>query len=135
MHQMNRRKLLSTAAVGLPAIALAGCTSTQIASFEANWSSFVAKVQSLVNQAAGYIPTIQSIANQVAAMFGPTWQTAVALTNAVVNQVVAALQAIITAASPPAVSSFASRLNAAPPGVAVRVGTTKEGVTIYGYRS
>jgi hypothetical protein len=137
---ITRRKLLSSAVVGVPALALVGCSTTQVSTFEASWTSFVDQVQGLVNNAKGYIPIVESIASTLAAMFGPTWQTAVALTTAVVNQVVGALTAVVTNLAPPAAAAMRLRLRRSSLQLPVVIGVlpptpyAPNGVIVHGYQ-
>ena len=97
---LTRRHLFATAAPAVGAFALYGCAD--LATFEQSWSSFVATVQSYVSQAVTVIPTIEGIATTMASLFGPAWTGVVTLTEAVVNQVVAAITAAVTSLPPAA---------------------------------
>ena len=131
--QITRRNLLTGVAPGA-LLAVAGCTSTQVASFEAQWTTIVSTVQSAVAAAAGYIPTIESIANTVASLFGPTWQAAVAAGTVIVNQIITTLTNVVNNLTPPAAARMRARLRASSPAVPTVIGVTAQGVSITGYR-
>jgi len=137
--EMTRRKLLSSAVIGGGAVGLAACTTAQISTFETSWTAFVDQVQGLVNNAAGYIPIVESIAATMASLFGPTWTSAVALGTAVLNQVVGVLTSVVTNLAPPAVASLRSRLRKSSLRLPVIIGVTPptsfepNGVVVHGY--
>jgi hypothetical protein len=137
--EMTRRKLLSSAVIGGGAVGLAACTTAQISTFETSWTAFVDQVQGLVNNAAGYIPIVESIAATMASLFGPTWTSAVALGTAVLNQVVAALTSVVANLAPPAVASLRSRLRRSSLRLPVIIGVLPpttympNGVVVHGY--
>lgn len=131
---LNRRSLLSTVAVLAGAIALAGCSSDQIASAEASWNSVVSAIQSGVAKAAAYIPTIESIVATAASLFGPGYAAIVQVGTAAFNQVLATLVNVLNSASTPIVASARRRLMASSPQVPVVIGVTPMGIQVAGYR-
>jgi hypothetical protein len=107
---MNRRKLLVLA---IPAVAMAGCTSTQIAQFQQEWSNFVDKVNALLAKGCGLLPGFIATANSIeaiAAVFYPSGAMAIAAGAAGVQAVASAICGMIPAGPPPVV---AARLHAA----------------------
>jgi hypothetical protein len=131
---MSRRKLLTGVAVGAVAASVAACSTTQIASFESAWASIVDEVQSAVAAAAQYIPTVESIAQTAASLFGPAWQAAVAAGTVVVNQIITTLTSVVNSLTPPAVTSLRAKLRASSVAAPVVIGTTTGGVVVHGYK-
>ena len=132
----SRRGFLSGAAMlAAGAVALGGCSSTQIATFEAQWASVAGSVQSAVNAAVGYIPTIESIAATAASLFGPAYVTIVQAGSAVFNQLVQALVNVVNNISPPAAQAVRARLARSSPVAPVLIGTTPGGVRVLGWKS
>ena len=88
---LNRRTFL----LGTTCVALAGCSTTQIEDAQARWNKFVDQVTAQVavgcNLYNGYIPTVQTIANAVAAVYGPQTQLIVAGIIGSVNTVASTL--------------------------------------------
>jgi hypothetical protein len=135
LNMISRRALLSTAALGGVAILVAGCSADQIAQFEAQWASVAGQIQSTVSVAAGYIPTIESIAATAAGLFGPQYAAIVAASTTAINQVVAALVAVVANLSPPASARLSARLRGSSPNVPVLIGVTKQGVQVAGWKA
>ena len=133
--QISRRKLLTTTVLGASALALANCTSAQIASFETQWATVAGQIQAAVATASQYVPTIESIAATAASLFGPQYAALVAAGSAAFNQIVATLTNVTNNLSPPASAKLAARLRASSPQVPVTIGTTPAGVTIHGWKS
>jgi len=136
--QMTRRKMLGGAALIVPAaaLALAGCTSAQIAVFEQDWTTFVQQVQSVVNEVQSYIPTIESVAATMAALFGPEWAATVALTSQIINEVIAAIESALGQLPASARVAVRARLRASAPGTEVTIGTIPgTAVVVSGYRT
>jgi hypothetical protein len=131
--QLTRRHLLATAAPAA-ALAVAGCSTTQISSFETAWASVVDTVQAAVAAAASYIPTVESIAATAASLFGPTWQAAVAAGTIVVNQIVQVLENVVNNLTPPASAALKAKLRSSSLAAPVVVGTTSTGVIVRGYK-
>ena len=132
--QLTRRTLLATVAPAAVALAVAGCSTTQIAGFETAWAAIVSEVQAGVAAAANYIPTIESVAATAASLFGPAWEAAVAAGSIVVNQIIATLVNVVGALTPPASHALRVRLRASSLNTPVVIGTTAGGVTVTGYR-
>jgi hypothetical protein len=131
---MNRRKLFTTAALGATALALANCTATQIATAQADWASIVGSIQAAVASAATYIPTVESIAETAAGLFGPTYEALVTAGSAAFNQIVATLTNVVNNLSPAASGRLMARLKASAPNVPVVIGVTSTGVQVTGYK-
>jgi hypothetical protein len=102
---LSRRKLLTGVAPGAALVA-AGCTTAQIQNFQANITTVIEQVSSIVSQVAQYIPDADAVINAVVAIFGPNWEAAVAagelLIQQVIAQVSAALEAAVANQTPPA---------------------------------
>lgn len=131
----SRRKFLATAAVLAGGLALAACSSDQIAQAEAEWASIAGDIQSAVAVAASYIPTIESIAATAASLFGPAYVTLVQVGSAAFNQVVTVLENIVANLTPPAAASLRRRLVASSPSVPVAVGVTQLGIQVNGWKA
>jgi len=131
--QMTRRALLAGASLGA-VVAVAGCTTAQISTFEAQWTSIVDAVQAAVAAAAKYIPTVETIAATAASLFGPAWQAAVAAGTVVVNQIVATLTNVVNNLSPPAQARLQARLRGSSVSSPIVVGVTSTNVVVRGYR-
>lgn len=125
--QISRRNLLAAAAPA--ALALAGCTATQVANFDAQWAAAQAWIAQQVQNLTKVLPTIESIASIAAGLFGPTYQAIVAAGSALANQIVSTIANVITAASPPvaptpaASRKYGAMMHGAPMRTAI-VGTT-----------
>lgn len=130
---VSRRSLLAGAALLGAGVALAGCSTTQIASFETAWASVAGTIQQAVAQASTYIPTIESIAATAAGLFGPSYATLVTIGSAAFNQIVAALTNVVNSLSPPASSRLMARLAASSASSPVYIGVTKGGVQVTGW--
>ena len=96
-------------------------------------------IQNIVAGAAKYAPTIESIAQEAAALFGPAYASIVTIGSAAINAVITALENLTAPpASVPTTTTTASAvlsprrkkatLNA------TLIGMTHEGVAVYGVR-
>lgn len=124
--QVSRRKLLSGMAPGA-LLVVAGCTTAQVATFQADWASAQAWIAQQVQKVTGVLPTVESILETAAGLFGPTYQALVTAGSALANQIVATITAVINAAAPPATPAASSKYRAMLRGSAVAtvtVGTT-----------
>lgn len=133
--KLSRRRALLAGAAMLGAAALGGCSTAQIASFEDEWASVAGQVQNIVAQAAAYVPTIESIAETAASLFGPAYVTLVTAGSALFNQLVQALVNVVGVISPPTAVTLrrlARRSTVSPP---VLIGTTPGGQQVYGWRA
>src|SRR5579871_6325431 len=128
----SRRTLLAGAAALLAGAALAGCSSDQIASAEAQWNSIVSTVQSAVAKAAAYVPTVESIVAQAAALFGPQYSAIVQIGSAALNTVIQTLINVVSAAPLPKTLSRRAMAAATSGAVPVTIGQTAQGVIIAG---
>lgn len=134
----NRRAFLSGAALLAGGLALAGCSSTQIASAETTWNQVVDAVQSGVSTAAAYIPTVESIAAAAAGLFGTQYQSLVTLGSAALNQVIASLVGAIGSLTPVVASAVRRRLATSSRGLPVPIGvivTPAGQVAVNGYKA
>lgn len=131
---MNRRTLLTSAALGAGAITLGACSTAQIATAQADWASIVGAIQSAVATAATYIPTVESIAETAAGLFGPTYEALVTAGSAAFNQIVATLTNVVNNLSPAASARLSVRLKASSPIVPIVIGVTSTGVKVIGYK-
>lgn len=131
---MNRRTLLTSAALGAGAIALGACSTAQIATAQADWASIVGSIQAAVATAATYIPTVESIAETAAGLFGPTYEALVTAGSAAFNQIVATLTNVVNNLSPVASSRLRVRLSASSPLAPIVIGVTSTGVQVNGYK-
>lgn len=132
---ITRRKLLTTTALGATALAVAGCSTTQIATFEAEWATVAGQIQNAVSVAVQYVPTIESIAATAASLFGPQYVALVTAGSAAFNQVVQALVSVVANLTPPASARLGARLRASSPNVPVTIGVTAAGVKVTGWRA
>lgn len=132
---LSRRKLLTTSVLGVGALALANCTTAQITSFETQWATVAGQIQNAVAAAGTYVPTIESIAETAASLFGPQYATLIAAGSAAFNQIVATLTNVVTNLSPPASAKLGARLRASSPQVPVTIGTTATGVKVTGWKA
>lgn len=132
---MNRRALLSGAAMLGVGLAVAGCSTDQIAQIESTWANVAGLIQQAVAKAASYVPTIESVAATAASLFGPVYVTAVTVGSALFNQIVATLVNVVNQLSPPASAAFHARLRASSPVAPVAIGVTSTGVNVTGYRA
>lgn len=132
---VSRRKLLTTAAIGAGALALAACSSDQIANDEAEWAAIAGQIQNAVASAAAYIPTIESIAETAASLFGPAYVTLVQVGSAAFNQVVTVLENVVANLSAPVKATVRRKLMASSPSLPVAVGLTPANVTVYGWKA
>jgi hypothetical protein len=132
--KLTRRMLLTTAVPAAGALALAGCTAAQIATYQAEWATVVGEIQSAVATAASYVPTVETIAEEAAALFGPQYEAIVAAGSAALNEIVAVLTNVVSNLTPPASAKLRARLRAAPLNTPVSIGTTPQGVVVSGFR-
>ena len=136
--EMTRRKLLSSAAVGVPALALVSCTTNPLTGATEINPVFVDNVVAALQVGCtviSFIPTATSVANVVAALFGPGAVAAVQL----ISGSVAAVANEICGAVPPAPAAqtqLRRRLLSSSPLRVVYIGTTPTvHVVINGYVS
>lgn len=136
--EMTRRKLLSGAIVGVPALALVGCTTNPLTGATEINPIFVDNVVAALQVGCtviSFIPTATSVANVVAALFGPGAVAAVQL----ISGSVAAVANEICGAVPPAPAAqtqLRRRLLSSSPLRVVYIGTTPTvHVVINGYVS
>lgn len=117
---MNRRQLFTGAAAGALTLTAAGCSNFLGTGFgiQVNPGGSVQIllpdsvnqfVQKIVAGAAKYIPTVETIAQEAAALFGPAYSTIVTIGSNAINTVISALQ----------------RLTAPPPSAPTTTTTTK----------
>ena len=136
---LSRRSMLSGVAVLAGGLALAGCSTAQIATFETQWATVAGQIQQAVAdglaQAQAYIPTIESIAETAAGLFGPTYAAIVTAGSAAFNQIVATLTNVVNNLAPPAAARLSARLRASAPGAPVTIGTTATGVHVTGWKA
>jgi hypothetical protein len=134
MKSINRRFLLSSAALAGAALALGACSSEQVATFESDWGAVEDALQSAVAQAAKYIPTVESIVATAASLFGPQYAALVQIGTAAFNQVVTALTNVVGALTPPALATMRRALATSSPNVPVSIGRTVQGVVVLGWK-
>lgn len=132
---LNRRMLLTGAALGAVGIAAAGCSTAQIASAEAEWATIAGQIQSAVATGAAYIPTIESIAATAASLFGPAYVAIVQAGSAAFNAIVATLENVVAQLSPPVLASVRRKLATSSPAVPVSVGVTPGNITVFGWKA
>jgi hypothetical protein len=132
--KINRRFLLSGAALAGAAIALGACSSQQVATFEADWGAVEDALQSAVAQAAKYVPTVESIVATAASLFGPQYTALVQIGTAAFNQVVTALTNVVGALTPPALAQMRRALATSSPNLPVAIGRTLQGVAVTGWK-
>lgn len=134
MNSHTRRHLFSLAAgAAVMPLGLAACTTAQVTSFESEWATVAGDIQAAVAEASTYVPTIESIAETAASLFGPVYVTAVQVGSAAFNAVVAALVNIVNNLTPPASARLRATLRASSPSAPVVIGTTKNGVVVTGW--
>jgi hypothetical protein len=102
----TRRSLLSSGAAGVAAVTLAACASTTdpttgVVTYGLS-TAVVAYIQSAVNYAKQYIPTIESIAATAISMFGPQFASVVAIGTTAINTVINTLINLIPGVAPAA---------------------------------
>lgn len=137
-ESVTRRKFLATSAVLAGGVALAGCSAADISNFETQWATVAGQIQQAVAAglaaAQAYIPTIESIAETAAGLFGPTYAAIVTAGSAAFNQIVQTLINVVNSLSPPVQASLRRRLATSSPNVPVAIGTTPAGVPVYGWK-
>lgn len=98
-------------------------------------------IQSAVNLAVKYIPTVESILATAAGLFGPSYATIVTAGSAALNAVISALVNIVAGQAPAAQARLHKKLRALAPGAVLSIGATgalpfaPSGVAVTGYRS
>jgi hypothetical protein len=129
--EISRRKLLSSAAVGIPAITVSGCgLFKQNANGSYGLSAqAIAYIQDAVNLAASYVPSVESIA-AIVATFIPGGAAVVQVGSTFINQVIGYLENLV--ANPPTLgarlgSHAYARFKLATPSATNLVGYTKVG--------
>lgn len=113
---MTRRVLLA----GASAAALGACAGkTDFASIQEQWNQFVDRVQAQMAKGCAvglpYIPTVETIAAAVAALWGPA---AIATAGSIFNSVAAVVNVLCGAAAP----ALQGKLRASTPGAPVYIG-------------
>ncbi len=101
---MNRRHLV----LAIPAVALTGCTSAQIAQFQQDWSNFVDRVNALLRKGCGALPGFIATANTIEAVAGafyPAASAAIAAGAAGVQAVASAICGMVPVAPPPVLAA------------------------------
>lgn len=131
----SRRMFLSGAALLATGIAVAGCSTTQLANAQAEWASIVGMIQSAVAVGASYVPTIESIAATAASLFGPQYAALVQIGSAAFNQIVTVLENVVAVLNPPAKASLRRKLMSSSPAAPVLVGTTSTGISVAGWKA
>ena len=135
MQNVTRRSLLSSGAVGLGALAVAGCTTNPATGqFELD-PTVIDAIQSGVAKVAQYLPTVESIVSEAVSLFGPAYAAIVQIGSGALNALIASLASIVGGLTPPASAALRARLRGATsPATAVVIGTTATGVVVSGYR-
>ena len=141
---MTRRKLLSGAVVGVPALALVGCATNPITGAPEINPQFVDDVISALqagcNVGLAFIPTVTSVSNVVASLFGPAATATVQLINGSIAAVAGAICSAVPTI-PAAQASLRRRLVGSTYRMPIYIGTTPPaayapgGVTIHGYQN
>ena len=131
---ISRRILLTTVAPGA-ALAVAGCTTAQIAQYQADWAAIVGQIQAGVAAVAKYVPTIETIAAEAAALFGPAYEAVVTAGSAALNQIIAVLTNVANNLTPPASAKLHAKLRASSPAAPITIGTTPQGIIVTGFRT
>lgn len=156
---LSRRSLLVSAAPAVFAAAALGGCSNQFGTIALGPSGITVSlstavidaIQTDVAAAAKYVPTAESIAAEAASLFGPAATTLVTVGSTYLNEIIAALEALVQspsvtvpiAAVPASARLFAARfhrmgagLRAAAPAQSagqVLVGYSKSGIAVYAY--
>ena len=133
MMQLSRRTLLISIAPGA-ALAVAGCSTAQIAQYQADWATIVGDIQAGVAAAASYVPTVETIAAEAAALFGPQYTAIVTAGSAALNQIIAVLINVANNLTPPAASRMRARLRSSSLGSPITIGTSPQGVRVEGFK-
>jgi hypothetical protein len=123
---ISRRKFFTTTALGVPALAIAGCADIQAPAISTEITQVISAIQSAVATVAQYIPTAEAIAGLAASLFGPQWASLVTLGSAAINSIISALESL----TPPVTARF----RASGPRAPVVIGNIN-GIQITGYRS
>lgn len=133
MLQVTRRKALTTIAGFGGVTALAACTTNPTTGYPEIDPNFITAVQNGVAQIAKFIPTATSIANVVAALFGPA---AVAIVQTITGALSAVINDLVSAAptTPAASAQLRARLRASSAINPITIGVTAHGVTVAGYK-
>lgn len=122
--QMNRRAFLSAAGIGALSVGAAGCSNIDWTQVQTAWNSFVDNVTQLVaagcNTVQGFIPTVATIAEAVAALYGAGAEQFVAGIAGAVNQTATSLCAAISGPKP---ASFRQRLALSSEAAPIIIGT------------
>lgn len=130
---LSRRTLLTSVAPGA-ALAVAGCSTAQVAQYQAEWATIVGQIQAGVAKVASYIPTVETIAAEAAALFGPQYTAIVTAGSAALNQIIAVLINVANNLTPPAASKMRARLRSSSPGAPITIGTSPQGVVVTGFK-
>ncbi len=132
----SRRQILLSGSAAAVAMPIAGCTSTQIAQFQAQWSNFVDQVNGYLAAGCGALPGFIATANSIEAVvaaFYASGALAIAAGAAAVQAVASAICSMVPSAPP---AALAARLAKATPNIPTVVGNvTINGrvIPIHGY--
>ena len=129
---LSRRTLLTSVAPGA-ALAVAGCSTAQVAQYQAEWATIVGDIQSGVAAVAKYVPSVESIAAEAAALFGPQYTAIVVAGSAALNEIVQVLINVANSLTPPASAKLRTRLRGTSPALKTTIGTTPQGVVVTGW--
>jgi hypothetical protein len=132
---INRRSLLSGVALFGAGIALAGCSTDQISSAQSEWATIIGEIQSAVANSASYVPTVESIAETAASLFGPQYDAIVVAGSAALNTIISTLTSVVAVLSPPAAGRLMLKLQGSSPSTPVTIGVTSSGVVVHGYKA
>lgn len=129
--EMNRRTLLRTSAMGvvaLSAFGLSACGNIDWTQVQAAWNKFVddvtAQVAAGCNLVQGFIPTVETVAATVAALFGPAAETTVAGIGGAVNAVA---QTLCSAMPKQPAQAFLAKLESSTEVAPITIGTVNVG--------
>jgi hypothetical protein len=146
---ISRRALLTNAAPAVGALALAGCSNVLgtgiginttagggvTVTLPTNVNTFI---QTIVQKAAQYAPTIESIAQEAASLFGPAYLGIVTIGSAAINTLITSLENLTAApATAPATATTSAVVTGRRMGAtltAKKIGMTAQGVVVYGVR-
>lgn len=146
--QLSRRSLLASAAPAA-AVAVAGCsnilgTGVGITTSSGGGvtvtlpASITTFIQNIVNGAVKYIPIAESIAQEAASLFGPSFVSIVTIGSAAINTLITALENLVSppVAAPTTTTTAGGRLghHVGAALTATKIGMTAEGVVVYGVR-
>lgn len=138
---LSRRLLLASAApLALMAIGVGGCVTNPTTGQPELDPTVIDAIQNAVATVAQYIPSVESIAETAAALFGPGYASIVEIGSAAINTLVSALESAVSNLTTSARLRLRARLKASAPTNAVNIGTvtvqTSSGpttITVTGY--